>query len=364
MIPVGERARRIYRRAQMEWLLLRRRFVKRTMLAALVKTPFQFRVEEVPVPEVKDDWALVKVEACGICGTDMHYARHLAAEWQGFGHEIAGVVVAAGRNVRVKEGDRVVLESGSYCGVCEQCRNGRMDLCNRGNNFWRNPTMGFAEYILAPKECLVPYDGLTPEVACLTEPIGVAVDMVRVADIALGDEVLALGLGPIGLMAIPLARMRGAARIYAANRSGGRRAEVARTFGADEVILTQETPLHSVSFRKGGVDRALVSASVQAICDAMPVMNYGGIISFIGIEYGAGAQIAFDANDFHFKKLQLRASHAAPALYFPLVLQLLKDKHVDGEQLVSHVMPLTQIAEAMAMVRDSREAVIKVVIKP
>ena len=339
--------------------------MSKKMLAAFVKVPFEFRIEEVAIPEVKDDWALVKVEACGICGTDMHYARHLATEWQGFGHEVAGIVVAVGQGVKtVKEGDKVVLESGSYCGTCEQCRNGRSDLCNRGNNFWRNPTMGFAEYILAPKECLVPYDGLTPELACLTEPIGVAVDMVRVADIALNDEVLVLGLGPIGLMAIPLARMRGAARIYAVNRSGGRRADAALALGADEVILTQDTPLNKIPFRKGGVDRALVSASVGAIGEAMPVMNYGGILSFIGIEYGTGATITFDANDFHFKKLQLRASHAAPALYFPMVLQLLKDRHVDGDALISHVMPLEKLTEAMMLVRDRREEVLKVVIKP
>lgn len=332
------------------------------MLAAFVKVPFQIKVEEVDIPEVQDDWALVKVEACGICGTDLHYANHLATEWQGFGHEVAGVVVKAGRGVNTaKEGDRVVLESGSYCGQCEQCRNGRSDLCNRGNNFWRNPTMGFAEYILAPKECLVPYDGLTPEVACLAEPIGVAVDMVRVADIALNDEVLVLGLGPIGLMSIPLARMRGAARIYAVNRSGGKRAEAALALGADEVILTRETPLEKAAFRKG-VDRALVSASVGAIAEAMPMMNYGGILSFIGIEYGTGSTITFDANTFHFNKLQLRASHAAPALYFPIVLQLLKDRHVDGDKLISHVMPLEKIAEAMMLTRDRREEVLKVVI--
>jgi L-iditol 2-dehydrogenase len=339
--------------------------MRKTMLAALVKAPFEFRMVEVPIPEVKDDWALVKVEACGICGTDMHYANHLATEWQGFGHEVAGVIVQAGRGVKsVKDGDRIVLESGSYCGTCEQCRNGRSDLCNKGANFWGNETMGFAEYILAPKEALVPYDGLTPEVACLSEPIGVAVDMVRVADIALGDEVLILGLGPIGLMSVPLARLRGAAHIYAVNRSGGRRAHAAQTLGADEIILTAETPLRNVSFRKGGVDRALVSASVSAIADAMPLMNYGGIISFIGIEYGAGSKISFDANDFHFKKMQLRASHAAPALYFPIVLQLLKDKQVDGDALISHVMPLEKMAEAMTLVRDCRDEVIKVVIKP
>ena len=343
------------------------------MRAAFVKAPFQFDCREVPVPEVKEGWALVKVEACGICGTDLHIASYTnhkltmkpATEWQGFGHEVAGVVVEVGAGIHhVREGDKVVLESGSFCGVCDLCRNGRMDLCNKGANFWGNATMGFADYILAPRECLVPFDDVSFEVACLTEPLGVALDMTYTADIALGNEVLVLGLGPIGLMSIPLARMRGAGRIYAVNRSGGKRAALARDYGADSVILTADMPLKEIPFRKGGVDRALVSASASAVLEAIPLMNYGGIIAFIGIEYGDGASLRFDANEFHFRKLQLRASHASPALYFPASLQLLQDRHVDGEAIISHVMPLERIAEAMCMLRDDRTGTLKIVIKP
>jgi L-iditol 2-dehydrogenase len=343
------------------------------MRAAFVKAPFHFQIREVPIPQVREGWALIKVEACGICGTDMHIASYTdhkltpksPTKWQGFGHEIAGVVVEVGPGIaNVKEGDHVVLESGSYCGTCDLCRNGRVDLCNKGANIWLNDTMGFAEYILAPKECLVPFQGLSFEVACLAEPLGVALDMIYVADIALGNEVLVLGLGPIGLMSIPLARMKGAAHIYALNRSGGKRADLAQQYGADTVILTKRKPVKKVTFRKGGVDRALVSASASAVLDAIPAMNYGGIISYIGIEYGPGAKLQFDANDFHFRKLQLRASHASPALYFPTCLQLLSDGHVDGEAIISHIMPLENIAEAMMKLRDSREEVLKIVIKP
>jgi len=343
------------------------------MRAAFVKAPYQFQIREIPVPKVKDGWALVQVKACGICGTDVHIAHYTdhkltptkATRWQGFGHEIAGIVAKVGRGIsHVKEGDTVVLESGSYCGVCDLCRNGRSDLCNQGPNFWNNESMGFADYILASRESLVPFQGLSFEVASLAEPLGVAIDMTYTADIRLGDEVLALGLGPIGLMAIPLARRLGAAAIYAVNRSGGKRAELAQQYGADHVVLTSQTPLEKNKFRKGGVDRALVSASASAVLEAIPLMNYGGIIAYIGIEYGPGATLHFDANDFHFRKLQLRASHAAPALYFPECLQLLKDGHVDGQALISHIFPLEEIEQAMTLLRDRREEVLKVIIKP
>jgi L-iditol 2-dehydrogenase len=335
--------------------------MNKTMQAAFVKAPFEVECREVPIPAVKEGWALVKVKACGICGTDMHIARSQATKWQGFGHEIAGIISEVGPGVKnVKEGDVVVLESSSYCGVCDQCRNGRVDLCNKAPNFWRNESMGFADYILAPKECLVPFSNLSFEVACLSEPLGVALDMTYTADIALGNDVLVLGLGPIGLMSIPLARLKGAARIYALNRSGGKRAELARAYGADEVLSSMDSAI----FRKGGVDRALVSAPPSTLTQAMKVMNYGGIIAFIGIEYGPGATISFDVNDFHFKKTQLRASHASPAIYYPTVLQLLQDGHIDGEAIISHVMLLDQIAEAIRIMRDAREDVLKIVITP
>ncbi len=93
-------------------------------------------------------------------------------------------------------------------------------------------------------------------------------------------------------------------------------------------------------------------------------MNYGGIISYIGIEYVPGAALHIDANDFHFRKLQLRASHAAPALYFPKMLQLLADGRIDGDSLISHVLPLEKIDEAMRMVLDREDDPIKVVITP
>ena len=343
------------------------------MRAAFVRAPWQIELREVDVPALRPGWVLVKVHACGICGTDLHIAgltdhrltQFPPTQWQGFGHEVAGVAVATGAGVtNIHEGDRVVLESGSYCGVCAECRNGRSDLCTHGPNFWRNESMGFADYILAPAQACVAYDRLEDDVASLAEPLGVALDMAYTADIRLGNEVMVLGLGPIGLMSIPIVRRMGAARIYAVNRSGGKRFELACAFGADETISTRETPVDRIAFRKGGVDRALVSAAPSALPAALDRLRYGGIVSFIGIDYGDGARVTLDANDFHFGKRQLRASHAAPALYFPMVLQLLKDGHVDGPALISHRFPLDEIVTAMHTAHESRGEAIKIVVQP
>ncbi|CAK4825641.1 unnamed protein product, partial [Aphanomyces euteiches] len=327
------------------------------MKAWYTKAPFQFELRDVRLADIGDDEVLIKVKACGICGTDMTIAKETAEEWEAIGHEIAGIVEKAGSRVdHVQVGSSVTLETSTFCRKCDWCRNGRYDLCNQGPSFWgQTAAMGFSEYIIAPKECVVPYEGLSFAVASLTEPLGVAVDLVETVGIGLNDDVLIVGLGPIGLMALRLAKLKGARKIYAAARSHSvKRIELARQFGADEIIYTDITPLESYPFEKGGVDKILVTAPPQTIPSTLKAARVGGIIGFIGIEYGNGANITFDANDFHFKKLQLRASHASPALYFPQCLDLLKSGAVDGNALISHTFGLEQFADAMFSLRDDR----------
>jgi len=346
----------------------------KTMRAAFVKVPFQVQLREVPIPEVKPGWILVKIEACGICGTDLHTLRS-AKDWSPLGHEVVGVAAKVGTGVRsVREGDKVALESGSFCHTCAACRDGRVDLCNTGPNYWGNPTMGFAEYILAPEEGTVVFEGLKWEQAALVEPMGVALDMVYTADIRPGNDVLVVGVGPIGLMAVALARRSGAGRLYAAHSRRGRRMEAAKEMGADEVFCTKEWAISRFPYRKrrvaGGaprenaVDRALVTAPPSVIPETLLVLNYGGILSFVGIDWGEGQQITIPADDFHFNKAQLRASFASPALYFPTCLQMLRDGWIPADSVISHVMPLEQLGEAFALLRDDSASTLKVIIKP
>jgi len=187
--------------------------------------------------------------------------------------------------------------------------------------------------------------------------------MVRLADIEPTSNVLLIGPGPIGLMALQVVRRMGARRVFlSAHRRSAARIELARQWGVDEVFDPDETPLASVDFGCQ-IDRVLVTPPPPALNDAFEVVGKGGVISFIGIGYGESACCRFDANAFHLKKLQLRASFASPALYTPLALQYLREGVVDGPALISHRFPLDQIATAMATARDTSRAV-KVVVMP
>lgn len=333
-------------------------------LSAYVKAPWQFDLREVDLGDGhRAGQVLVRVEACGICGTDLATAGRNALEWQAFGHEVAGVVVEAGPSAdHLKPGDRVVLESSSFCGKCDRCHNGRVDLCNNAPNLGGLPAMGFGDQMYAPVECVVPYDGLPAEVACLAEPAGVAYDMVRIADIQLGDRVCIIGLGPIGLMALALARHRGAARLVCIGRSHDvRRLELAERWGAE--VLRCDGAVNEIADLQGRFDHVLMTAPTRDIPAALGLLAYGGEMTYVGIGWEDGT-ISFDANDFHFRKLQLRASYASPGIYGPKVLELMRVGVIPGEELISHRFSLTDIGKAMTTCRDDQAAVVKVVVRP
>lgn len=306
----------------------------------------------------------LRVDACGICGTDITEALS-RKDWGPFGHEVAGTILALGDGVAATAlpvGTTVVVESASACGRCDACRDGHPDLCQGGApNIWGEPALGFSSIMDVPACACVPYSGLTPEVACLAEPAGVAFDLVSTADIRLGDRVCVVGPGPIALAAIALGFRRGASEMVCIGpRHAQARLALALQMGATVVFSDDELALAKLQKR---FDRVLVTAPTQAIVPALAYLTYGGILAYIGIGIG-NPTISFDANDFHFRKLQLRASFASPALYFPAVLKLLASGAIPGDEIISHIFGLDRIADAIAIHRDNKAETIKVVVKP
>ncbi len=334
------------------------------MIRVALKKGREMRLCERPAGPLAPDRVRVRVAACGVCGTDLHLDPDSEDRETGFGHEIAGTIVETGSAVgHIQNGRKVALESATACGKCENCRNARQELCTDIQSFFFLDSFGFADEMTAPGVSAIPCEDLTPDVACLSEPLGVAIDLVRLADIRLDSNVLIMGQGPIGLMATALVRRMGARRIFAVQRRRRTaRVELARKLGADDVIHPETTALADTDFGCT-IDRVLVTTPPPTLGAAFAVAGKGGIISFIGIAHGADAFCRFDVNAFHFKKLQLRASFASPALYTPLALQYLRERVVDGPALISHRFPLEALARAVETARSSADAV-KVVVIP
>ncbi|MEO6578516.1 MAG: alcohol dehydrogenase catalytic domain-containing protein, partial [Candidatus Limnocylindria bacterium] len=212
-----------------------------TTMRALVKESAApgAAIREVPVPTPGRDEILVRVEAASVCGTDLHIERwdpwaqdNFGPVPMTFGHEMAGIVVAHGEGAgRIPLGERVAAETHIVDGTCYQCRTGRAHVCQNMRILGVHVPGSFAEYAVIPESNAWVSEGLSAEIAALQEPMGNAVHAAFVEEIA-GQSVAVLGCGPIGVMAIAVARHAGASHIFATDLNP-ERLEMARTMGAD-----------------------------------------------------------------------------------------------------------------------------------
>lgn len=333
------------------------------MKSVFIKSIDEVEHREVSLPMPEPTEIRIKVDACGICGSDVTFALDGKEQFEPIGHEVAGTIIEAGSAVDfLSTAQTFVLDSSTPCGRCLSCKDAKPEFCTDVKTFLYKPYHGVAEEMLSPAISAVPYDGLTPEVACLAEPLGVAIDLHRCSDIQIGSHVVVSGLGPIGLMALRLAKLSGAEKIYACDLSKSKiRLETALAFGADEIIEVDKTPIESYKFEKAP-DRFLVTSPPKTIPPMVAAAGRGAIIAYIGIKFGDGASIAFDANDFHFKKLQLRGSFLSPALYTPAALRLLSNGLVDGNAMITHKFELADAKEALRVAAFEPDKAIKVVI--
>lgn len=334
------------------------------MKAAYVKAPFEIVIKEASQRALTETEVRLDVHACGVCGHDLILMRYAATELQQFGHEVVGTITEVGRLVKnVKPGDRVVLESGTYDRFSDAARNGRVDLNNQGPNFWvkGQDNMGFGETMIAPCECCVKVpEGLTDEQVVLIEPMGVALDLVKTADIRLTQDVLVMGLGAIGLMAARMAKLCGANHVYATQPLVSKaKVALAKKWGVDEVIAPDQ--VEDYPFPAGGVDHVLVTANPAVLPSAFRICNRGGIVSFLGIAYDDSRMVTLDSCMIHERKLQLRASNASPALYFPECLRMIESGAVDTAALISHRCTLEELPETVRAFAKDREHGIKCV---
>jgi L-iditol 2-dehydrogenase len=328
----------------------------------------QERVLEIAAPD--EDHVIVKIRACGVCGTDINFLRDWDADYMPLGHELSGEVVEVGKNVTtVKPGDRVIVEDCSMCGVCDDCKSGRPDLCR--NLFTMDGQPGMGQYLSVRHNSLDKFEGLDFTSASLTEPLAVSLTAVLNAEIPLGGSVLVLGPGPLGLMAARLAKLRGAGFVAitglpADNPREKARLALAERFGCDLIIQTGKQSVEDEIKARfpAGVDRVIVSSPPKSMYDAFKAIRFGGIISFFGLHFGGQSVIDLDVNDMIFRKITLRPTFAEPAINFPVSSRLLREGLVDAKALVTHTFGFAEARPLLASVIDGSQPIIKAVMLP
>jgi 2-desacetyl-2-hydroxyethyl bacteriochlorophyllide A dehydrogenase len=344
------------------------------MRAVTFQGPNEVRVEEKADPQIGGaDEALIRVEASGICGSDLHIYHGRVPVEQGFtiGHEYVGTVLAAGDDVeRVAVGDRVLGCFHTACGTCVACLRGDYHRCEKQRTFGHGSHLGDlqgaqAELLLVPRANLtlrrVP-EGMSDEAALFAgDVMGTGYHSIAHAGMRSGDTAAVLGLGPVGLCAVQSALAAGAVAVFAVD-SVPERLEMAASFGAIPLHLTEEDPKKAVRAATAGRG---VDVVVDAVGDPAPLAmavslcRDAGVVSGIGAYAGKGEVPLGLA---WLKGLQLRLGLANVISHVDRVLGLIEGGKLDPVPLVTHHMKLDEAAEAYALY-DRREA-LKIVLTP
>jgi 2-desacetyl-2-hydroxyethyl bacteriochlorophyllide A dehydrogenase len=344
------------------------------MRAVTFQSPGEVRIEEKPEPQpAASDDAVVRVEASGICGSDLHIFHGRVPVEPGFtiGHEFVGTVLAAGDDVeRVAVGDRVLGCFHTACGTCVACLRGDYHRCERGGIFGHGSNLGGlegaqAEQILVPRANLtlrrVP-EGVGDEVALFAgDVLGTGFHAIEHAGTRAGDSVAVLGLGPVGLCAVQAAGAAGAARVFAID-SVSQRLEMAASFGATPVHLTEEEPKRVV---RDATEGRGVDVVVDAVGDPGPLAMAVSLARNAGTVSGVGAYAGVGEAPLGLawlKGLTLRLGLANVIAHVDRVLALIEAGRLDPAPLVTHRMSLEEAAEAYSLY-DRREA-LKIVLRP
>ncbi len=319
---------------------------------------------------VDDDRVIVRVMACGVCGTDVNFVRDWSDDPMPLGHEISAEVVETGKNVTgLSPGDRVIVEDCSMCGVCADCKSGNPQFCRNMYDMEGQPGMG--DYLSLRVNSLVRYDGLDHTAACLTEPLAVSLTSVINADIPPGGSVAVLGPGPLGLMSARLARIRGAGfvAITGLSRESEReraRFSAAELFGCDMIIEAEKEDVAETIRKKfpKGVDRVIVSSPPESLKDALAIVKFGGIVTFYGLHFGGKNVVDIDVNELIFNKISLISTFAEPAINFHTANRLLRDGMIDADALVTHTFGFDNARDTFRAIIDGDEPVVKAVMLP
>ena len=344
-------------------------------MLAVVKTKPEKGVAllEKPVPAIKnDDHVLIKVDACGICGSDVHFyewppemkLEQMVKIPRILGHELAGTVEEVGKNVvGFEPGDRVVSETWGGCGFCYFCRLGRFNHCMHQTRIGQQVDGAMTDYVVVPYFSLygIP-DEVNTEEAAVIEPLGVALHAYERCEFKPGDDVLVIGPGPIGLLAAQIALSGGAGKVMVLGLDIDReRLEMAEGFGAEAINVEEVDFYQAVSdITQGkGADLVLdISGGRDTLTQAIRMVKPGGQV----VEVGLGPPGEFNYTDLVAKEVTVHGSFRRQPSTWYRAINMVASNVVDLRPLITHALPVSQAVEGFELL-IGRKA-IKVILVP
>ncbi len=324
-------------------------------MKALVKAKSEpgLWLEDIPVPAIGINDALIRVQYAAICGTDLHiykwddWARRTIPVPMAVGHEFVGEIVEVGSNVSdFHPGDVVSAEGHVICGRCRNCLAGRRHLCARTQGVGVNRPGCFAEYISVPMTNIWKHDDHVPrEVAAIFDPFGNAVHTALSFPV-LGEDVLITGAGPIGIMAAAVVRHAGARHVVITDVNPYR-LELARKFGVTLAVDARNTSIGAVQKELGmaeGFDVGLeMSGSPNAFREMIDNMCHGGKIAMLGIP---GGEMAIDWNKVIFNMLTIKGIYGREMYETWYKMTVMLQTGLDISPVISHRFHYTEFQKA------------------
>lgn len=332
-----------------------------------------FAIEDWPLPKIGPEDVLIRVAACGICGSDVHGMDGSTGRRQPpivMGHEAAGTIVEIGENVQKWDiGDRVTFDSTVFCGKCWFCRRGEVNLCADRrvlgvacSEYRRHGA--FAEYIAIPQHILFRLpDQVGFRNAAMIEPLSIAFHAVHRAQITPNDTAVVIGVGIIGLLVVQMLRSAGCGRILVVDLDQ-ERLELACKLGADEALRSDKMDVPNQVLQKTegrGSDIVLeVVGTGPTIQTAIASVRKGGQLTMVG---NLAANVEFPLQTVVTRELTLRGSCASSGEY-AICLEMLAQGAVDVEPLISATAPLAEGASWFRRLHQHEQKLLKVILEP
>jgi L-iditol 2-dehydrogenase len=327
------------------------------------------RIEEVPDPKAKADEVLVKVKSVGICGSDAHAFEGKSKRRVPpliLGHEFAGVVAAAGTGVLdFQNGERVVVEPIISCGACEPCGDGRTNICLDIRLIGLHIPGAFAEYVAVPaRKCYKLPDSVSFDEATLVEPLSVATHAVNKTPTKVGDTLLVIGSGVVGLMILQVARHRVGGNVFVSDLIDYK-LDLAKRLGANATIHSgrEDVSQRVRELTKGkGVDAVIEAVGVQdTLQQALTVVKKGGAVTITGL---LEQMIQVDIMKVVTSEITIRGDYCYTSPEFKASLDLITTGTVQLKPLITHSFPLRNIADAVDLLTEGKEQHIKILLRP
>jgi L-iditol 2-dehydrogenase len=343
-------------------------------MKALVLAAYnRLEIQELPIPEIGPDDVLVRVAACGICGSDVHGMDGSTGRRQPpiiMGHEAAGVVAKVGANVDDwAEGQRVTFHSTIHCRRCWFCRHGQMNLCDHRQILGVSCDEcrrdgAFAEYVVVPQHILYRLpDGLSFRQAAMVEPVAVAVHAIGLTRICLGDTAVVVGAGVIGLCLVQALRAAGCGRVIAVDLDQ-KKLDMARKLGADEGLRPDQMDVAAEVMRQTGgrgADVAMEAVGVAAtVQTAAACLRKGGQLTLVGL---LAAKVELPTQEIVTRELTINGSYISCDEY-PACLDLIARGTIDVNPLMSAAAPLAEGPAWFQRLHNGNEGLIKVILEP